>query len=245
MNIAIIDDRAMNIKLLEHMLLELDASIHILGTANSVSSGIKLIQESQPDLVFLDIDMGDGYGFDVLKETTNISFALVFVTAFPNYALKSFSFDPLHYLVKPVQEEELREALNRYYQRAGKFSHKPQVLAVPSKDLDIPLRICIPEKDRLRFIPTKEILYLESSRAYVIFHMTSNQKVVSTRPLNSFEEMLTPFHFCRIHDKYLLNLRFVETYIRGRGGIAQLHNGEELPIAVRRKDTFLEMMGHG
>lgn len=244
MKIAIIDDKIMNVRLLQHMITEIASEANIIGTANSVASGIALLKERKPDLIFLDIDMGDGYGFDVLTQTQEMGYAVVFVTAFPNYALRSFAYDPLHYLVKPVQEEELREALFRFERRkVGNAAPDPPA-PTPSPGSQGPIRICIPEKDRLRFVFVSDIIYLESSRAYVVIHLTSGKAIVSTKSMSSYEELLAPHQFCRIHDKYLLNIQFVQTYIKGRGGEVALTTGSQLPVAVRRRDAFLEMMGY-
>lgn len=239
MRISIIDDKEINIKLLKQMLDKMGIPEENISFAMTVDAGVKLLNEKKPELLFLDIDLGHGYGFDVLKQSTYQNFELVFVTAHPNFALKSFNFNPLHYLVKPYTEEELREALLRFEKRKSEPENTPVRKITPSKTRN---RIAFPENGRIHFIEVQDIMYLEASNVYTLCHLEAKAPIVVSKSLSSYQEVLPNPDFCRIHERYIVNLNYVETYTKGRGGEVELKNGVILAVASRRKDLFLKQI---
>ncbi|MEO0585840.1 MAG: LytTR family DNA-binding domain-containing protein [Bacteroidota bacterium] len=240
--VGIIDDKALNIKLIQDMLGRLFPQLTIVGTAESVKTGLQLIKDTEPDLVFLDIDMGDGYGFDVVQRSDYKGFQVIFVTAFPSYALSAWNYRALHYLVKPVAEEDLIEAVNRYLTRMNGEELDKQYFNMPASSKSSSKRICLPDQERLLFVEVQDIIYCEVSGSYTVFRMPSKQKHVVSKSLNTYEKLLEEDGFFRIHDKYLVNLAHVVAYIRGRGGEVVLSTREQLPVSVRKRDAFLKRM---
>jgi len=239
MRISIIDDKEINIKLLMQMLDKMGIPEEDISHAMTVDSGVKLLDEKKPNLLFLDIDLGHGYGFDVLNQSSYKDFELVFVTAHPNFALKSFNFNPLHYLVKPYTEEELREAILRFEMRKSEPENSPIRKATPRKSQN---RIAFPENGRIHFIEVHEIMYLEASNVYTLCHLESKAPIVVSKSLGSYQEVLPEPDFCRIHERYIVNLNYVSTYTKGRGGEVELKNGTILAVASRRKELFLKQI---
>lgn len=240
MQISIIDDKEINIKLLVQMLADIGIAEEDVSHAMTVETGVELLEAKKPDLLFLDIDLGHGYGFDVLNQTNYSGFELVFVTAHPNFALKSFNFNPLHYLVKPYTEEELREALQRFEMRkAEPDSASIRKVITPKKSQN---RIAFPENGRIHFIEVHDIMYLEASNVYTLCHLKDKAPIVVSKSLGSYQEVLPDPDFCRIHERYIVNLNYVNTYTKGRGGEVELKNGVILGVASRRKDLFLKQI---
>lgn len=240
MKIAIIDDKITNIHLLQQMLEVLLPDKTEFSQATTIQKGIELIDACKPDLLFLDIDMGSGYGFEVLDQCNFQQFELVFVTAHPNFALKSYAYNPIHYLLKPFTSNELQEALYRFQQRLVPSSKlKPST----AQSLDTnKKRICLPEKGKLRFLDLLDIIYLESSNVYTIFHLWSKEQIIISKSLATYERTLPKPDFCRIHDRYLVNLRHVTSYTKGRGGEVELKDGTLLSVSIRRKEIFISYM---
>ena len=249
MRIVIVDDKVMNINLLVDMLEGLDEELDIVGTATHLDEAVKLVDKVKPELIFLDIDMGEGYGFDVITRCEFSDFEVIFVTAFPSYALKSFEYSPLHFLTKPVDIEELEEGLRR-------FKHRRSSETPPSKReqkhkqyrSQKPKRICLPDREQLKIVPIDEIVFCEASNIYTVFHFKDRSELVVTRPLNTYEKLLDEDGFCRIHESYLINLHYVDSYRKGRGGEVHLAGDKILPVAARRKEVFmrkLNKIAHG
>lgn len=243
---VVIDDELAARKTLLLLLKPYEGIVEVVGEASSVKEAIQLIDESKPDLVFLDIEMQDGTGFDVLEALTEINFHLVFVTAFEQYALHSFRYAAIDYLLKPVRIQELRESIHRAstwskpQTKTGKeFANlKSTVEKIdPNKEKD--QVILISDQDGFIIIKREEIIYCEAAKNYTIFKFAGGQKV-ATRSLGEFEELLTTHGFLRIHKSYMINLNKVSKYLKGRGGEVEMVNNEILPVSREKKAVFLE-----
>ena len=246
MKIVIIDDKVMNINLLANMLEQLPENTEIIGTSLRIAEAINMIDKLKPELIFLDIDMGEGYGFDVLSGCTFRDFEVIFVTAFPNYALKSFEYAPLHFLTKPLRKEELQEGIRRFVLRRNTGAPKMTVPAsLPQRLSQKPRRICLPDREQLKIVAIEDIIYCEASNVYTIFHFRDSTQLVVTKALSTYENLLAEDGFCRIHESYLINLHYVESYKKGRGGEVLLCNEKNLPVAARRKDFFFKKVKSG
>ncbi|BDS12061.1 LytR/AlgR family response regulator transcription factor [Aureispira anguillae] len=240
---VIIDDEPMSVGVLQALLEELASDIELLGTAATIEDGISLIERVQPALVFLDIHLKNGYGFDILKKVNYTNFQVIFITAYHNYAVKAFQFSALHYLLKPINDDDLEEAINRYRQQkkpslSPKSTHQVLKNAMSGKYK----KLGLPTTNSVQYVDVEMISYCEASAGYTTFLLTNKEKIMVSKPLSSYENMLSEVGFFRIHDKYLVNLREVNRYIRGRGGQIELNSGVVLDVAVRKKNTFLSTL---
>ncbi|MEM7372734.1 MAG: LytTR family DNA-binding domain-containing protein [Bacteroidota bacterium] len=242
MKIAIIDDKLMNLQLLQKMLEDLPHSITHIFTATTIDQGVELLETHEPELLFLDIEMGSGYGFEILERSAYQKFELIFVSAHPQFALKSYDYNPIHYLLKPITEEDLEEGMQRYFHRHDAPSKVRKSPSFSSKQNSTKKRISLPENGRIRFVDIEDIVYLESSNVYTIFHLEGRSPIVVSKALASYETLLPEAIFYRIHDRYMVNLKHIQSYTRGRGGEVELSNGTELTVATRRKQEFLQKM---
>ena len=239
----IVDDEPNNLQYLQLLLADYCPQINILATESNAVNGMLLINELQPDLVLMDIDMPGMTGFEVLKKLEPLSFEVIFVTAYNQYALEAFDFNAIGYITKPINVEKLMTAVTLAEQRIRQKEYSKNVFSLLSAvnqntalaDQKIPLST----QTGLQFISQKDIAYCESSGNYTNFHLLNNKTVLVTRQLGEYEFLLPAQHFIRIHDKYIINLQHIKEYIKGNGGEVVLENGKELPVAARRKEEFL------
>ncbi len=235
----LIDDERLNILTLRSLLAKHFPNVEIIGTGSNVAEGVKIINETEPDLVFLDISMPDGDGFDVLTLAEHRTFEVIFTTAHDQYAVKAFDYSAIHYLLKPIEFAELNKAMERYksVRKQGTLSAR---LSVLKDNLQNKFhKIIVPSTEGLNIILLDDIIRLEASDVYTIFYLTNKRKLLASKPLNNFEKMLVDQPFSRIHSKHLVNLRFVQRYVKGKGGSVVLEDGEELDVSVRKRNDFL------
>lgn len=238
MRIAIIDDELFCVGTIESMLLELFEDIEIVGTAMSVKDGIALIDEEKPELIFLDIQLKGGDAFDILKQVTFNDFQIIFTTAFNDYAIKAFEFSTVHYLLKPIDEELLEQAVNKYQQQNKPQQQEYQVLQSSWQQGKIN-KIAVPTQDVILFISLDTIVRCEADSSYTMFYTNDNKRILVTKSLKSYETLLQQEGFFRVHDKHLVNLKYIARYIRGRGGQIELQDGTIVDVSKRRKKEFL------
>ncbi len=238
---VIIDDDKTSILTLKSLLGSQFSKVEMVGTAANVADGIVLIDEIKPDLVFLDINMPDGSGFDVMERVEYRNFQVIFITAFDIYAVRAFEISALHYLVKPITLEMLTSAIDRY--RDTKVEDIDKRLSVLKESLkNKNEKIIIPSTDGLNIVKLSDILRLEASDVYTVFYMTNGQRFVASKPLNNYEKILEDLPFSRIHSKHLINLMYVKRYMKGKGGSVIMEDNTEVEVSVRKKADFLDKL---
>ncbi len=237
----LVDDDKTSIVALQSLLKGNFPNIEIAGIANNVSEAVFLVDAVKPDLVFLDINMPDGEGFDVFERVSFKDFRVIFITAFDKYAVRAFEFSALHYLVKPVTLEMLTIAIDRYKDvKADEIDNRLRILrdSLRSKNE----KIIIPSTDGLNVVKLNDIVRLEASDVYTLFYMINGQRFVASKPLNNYEKILEDLPFSRVHSKHLINLMFVKRYVKGKGGSIILEDNTEVEVSVRKKADFLEKL---
>ena len=240
-NCVIIDDEAKNIKLLQNMLEMYCPYVKVLATDTEAKNGLLLIDELQPQLVFLDVEMPHLNGFDLLKKLEPVNFETIFVTAFSHYAVEAFEHQATGYITKPINSEKLMAAVNTATKRIEEKNINKNLFSLLEKNTQAaaPDKIPLSTSNGLVFVKLADILYCESSGNYTSFYLNNDKKIMVSRQLGEYEKLLPEMNFTRIHDKYIINLSFIKEYIKGSGGDVVLENGKELPVASRRKEEFL------
>ena len=231
--VVIVEDEPMSLATLEDMLLDFE-NIEIVGRASTLAQAKGVIAEAQPDLVFLDIYLPDGDGFEVLKAFPNPNFKVIFTTAYDQYAIKAFSVAALHYLLKPIHPDLLQEALERFAAYKQAF---PPVSPEPAM-----AHLAIHSQDDMRLVPVQDIIYCEADASYTVFYIKGNQKCIASKPLGVYEKLLPATLFTRLHYKYLVNLSHINRYLKGKGGQVELSNGQLVDVSVRKKQQFLQQL---
>jgi len=229
------------------MLHQYFPEIRVTGEASTVAEGLKGIQQYNPEIVFLDIQMNGETGFDLLSRLPTIDFALIFVTAYDQYAIKAFRFNAIDYLLKPIVTEELIEAVNKVKQKiSSSQSDTKELVDQLYKDLQEPKKIhdkiAVSTFDGFIIIPINEIIYCHASSNYTEFHLTNNKCILSSYTLKQYDEILNAQSFFRAHRSYLINMAHVKIYKKGDGGVIVMSNGEEIELSRTHKMEFLHLL---
>jgi two-component system, LytTR family, response regulator len=244
MKALLVDDEPDGIRTLTKM-LELNCpDVEIVASCANATTAREKLQEMEPDVMFLDIRMPGKNGFDMLAELPEKNFEVIFVTAHNEYMLQAFQFSAVDYLMKPVDEDRLVEAVDRVKKRLHREKNTAQSEALihnlSKAGSPGEMRLCLPTQKGFSIVKLEEILYCEAERSYTIFHFVNNRPVMVSKPLYDYEKLLTDTRFLRIHKSYLVNLLHVKEYLRGEGGTIVMTNGTEIEVSRRKKEQFLE-----
>lgn len=242
---VMIDDDESNLSSLTEKLNKHCPQVEIIARCSNAAEGIKAIDSRRPDIVFLDIEMPVMNGFVMLQQLSYKDFELIFVTAYDHYAIKAIRYSALDYLVKPVEIEELKNAVAKAAINHSRKDRGLQLeLLLEYLDKKSTRRITIPTSDGLQFIDLENIVYFEASNNYTNVYLADQQKYLVTRTLKDFEQILPAETFLRIHHSTIINRDFIEKYIRGEGGQVLMRNGIVLDVSKRKKIEFLEAIGN-
>lgn len=246
----LVDDESNALEVLEFQLKAACPDIDIVAMCTSVDQGIKAIQEHDPELLFLDIEMPVKSGFDLLQSFEDPGFDVIFTTAYNQYAIKAFKFAAFDYLVKPIDTDDLKAVVDRYCKKKSPSikdqlklltDHlKQQQSTVQAPSQATPGRIALPSADGLMILKPEQVVRCESLSNYTKVHLDDGQKVVVSKTLKEVEEILSSFEFYRIHHSHLINLNHVQRYVKTDGGYVLMTDGSNITIARNRKEGFLE-----
>ena len=239
----IIDDEAHVRRSLSIMLAEECPTVDIVGTADGVESGLKAIEKYHPDLVLLDIKMADGTGFDLLRKARPVNFRVIFVTAFEEFAIRAFRFSAIDYLLKPVNADDLHEAVEKAISSFGNdFATQLKALEenLASKD-PAGKKIVLKTNDAIWLIKTHEISYCEADMGYTKFFLKNGRNIMVSGNLAEYEELLKESGFFRVHKSFLVNLSDIVRFEKGDGGFLCMSNNDRVPVATRKRDELLEI----
>jgi two-component system LytT family response regulator len=218
--------------------------VTVAGTAFSVASGIKAIQELHPDLVLLDIQMNDGTGFDLLQSFSPVEFKVIFITAYDQYALQAFRFSAVDYLLKPVNPVHLVAAIDRASQLIrDHFNMQMNALyenlkSVARQDKKIILKTT----EQIHLLDLKSIISCESDSCYTTVHTMEGEHIMVAKTLKEYEEMLTGCGFYRVHKSFLINLAHIKRFDKQDGGYIVLTNDLKIPVASRKREEMMELL---
>jgi two-component system LytT family response regulator len=217
--------------------------LEIIGTTGSVEEGISLIQKINPELIFLDIQLSDGLGFDILEIYKNSNFKIIFTTAYSQYAIKAIKFSALDYLLKPIDTQELRVAVKKALE-TNKESNQSQIenfiknqnLLNPNK------RIALQTSQGVFLHELQTIIRCNSEGNYTSIHFTNGKRLLIAKPLKEYEDILSTFGFERIHHSHIINLNHLVSYLNKDGGYVVLSDNTSLPVSSRKKAQLLKML---
>lgn len=242
MDVIIVEDEDLSREALRQMLLLLDPTINIVGEASSVEEGTQLLQNTRADLVFLDINLPDGNGFNILQNLKKIDFQLVFVTAYDEYALKAFQFSAIHYILKPISPENIQEVLDRAKSNRKKGTSSESLEILEKSLSEDNKRLALTTKEDIVCIEIEDLIRLEADSNYTFAYIKNSGKTIVSKTLSFYEPLLVEYNFVRIHNKHLVNLNYFKRYIRGRGGVLELDDGTQLDVSTRRKKDLLKSL---
>ncbi|RYJ45561.1 LytR/AlgR family response regulator transcription factor [Flavobacterium beibuense] len=245
----LIDDDANLRNGMKSFLTRYAPDIEIVGEADSVKAGISAIEFHQPNVVFLDIQLGDGTGFDILEQVMqrkgSLSCHVVFITAHEQYAVKAFRFSALDYLLKPVDPEDLNNVVDKIKKTLSgndNYAHIDLLLENIRKKVDKFKRIALSTSDGIHLFEVSDIIRCESQDNYTKFYIKDNKPILIAKTLKEYEDLLSEQGFERIHQSHLINLAYLKSYIKKDGGYAVMADNSHLPISQRKKERLQEIL---
>lgn len=216
--------------------------VEVVAFAEDVESGISIINEHEFDVLFLDINLPDGSGFDLIYRIKEIDFHIIFVTAYDQYALDAFKVSASDYLMKPVSPDELQKAITKVINDENFSSESLEVLEDRIKeDYKQSEKIILKDKDTIKIVIVKDIIYCEAEGSYTCFHLVSGEKILTSMNLKEYDRILEPYGFIRTHHSYLINIDHVMS-INKADSTMDLTNGLKVPLATRKKNQVLEVL---
>jgi len=242
----IIDDEQKGRLALKQKLQDYCPEVQLAGEAANGEEGLILIEKTHPQIIFLDIEMPRMNGFEMLHNLKSKNFHLVFTTAYDQYAIKAIKYAAFDYLLKPVDIEELRSVIKRIMQQPVHTNtiHRLEVLEENFHPRNSLSKIAIPTLEGLLFYNTSDIVHLEAQSNYTLLYFINHPKLVASRTLKEFEDILPPDIFFRTHHSHIINLNYIKRYIKGDGGQIEMQNGNYVDVARRKKDEFLKTIRH-
>lgn len=243
----IVDDEPGNVVTLTELLTEYCNEIEIIGTASNALQAHDLIKKTDPQLVFLDIEMPYGNAFDLLDKIVPVTFEVIFITAFNNYAITAFKYAAIDYILKPVNIIELKEAIKKVRKRLEDKSINTRINSLLTNlkpENQSAQKIALPTIEGFRFEDVNNITHLEAQGSYTtVFFKAGNKELVS-KAIKHFEDILPVSIFCRVHHSHIININYIKKYYKGRGGYVEMEDGTTVEISTRKKDDFLEKFRH-
>lgn len=237
---VIIDDENDSRQILANYLSKYCPDVKVCGFGESVATGLEAIKKYEPEIVFLDIEMPYGNGFDLLDKVDNINFETVFVTAFDNYAIRALNQSAAYYLLKPVDIDELIKAVEKIKLDREKENYSSRAQLLATNIHAERQRIMLPTLEGFEIVTIHSILYCEAADNFTKFFFENGNPILICRTLKYFEDILTEHRFVRIHRSYLINPEFVIRYSKGKGGSVTMKNNQELEVSPNKKK---ELMG--
>jgi two-component system LytT family response regulator len=244
---VIIDDEKDSIDTLKWKLENYCPDVSVISSFEKPADGVSYLKKNPIDLLFLDIEMPMLTGFDVLEELgRDISFDIIFITAYDNFGIQAVKFSALDYLLKPVQNKELKEAIDKHLKKTQQ--------KIPSEQIDLLLnnvqaerkgkrgRIALASKESIEFVDPNDIVVCEANSNYTNIYLVEGRKRVISKTLKEFEEMLIQFDFFRPHNSHLINLGRVKEFIRGDGGYLVMENKMKIPVSKNRKEELMQLL---
>jgi len=245
----LIDDDANLRNGMKSFLARYAPEISIIGEADSVETGVATMQQLQPQVVFLDIQLGDGTGFDILEQLAakngKVTSNIVFITAHEQYAIKAFRFSALDFLLKPVDPEELQKVvgkIKKVLDRNDNYAHIDLLLENIRRKVDNFKRIALSTSDGIHLFEISDIIRCESEDNYTKFYIKNSKPILISKTLKEYEDLLTEHGFERIHQSHLINLSYLKSYIKKDGGYVIMADNSNLPISQRKKERLQELL---
>jgi len=239
MKAIIVDDEPTNVKNLTILLNKYCPQVEILGAANNNQDALSLFEAEKPHLIFLDIQLDNDTGFNLLKLLPNKDFEVIFVTAYDNYGIQAIKFAALDYILKPIDIDELVSAVNK---AEVKLKEKQQTMQLDflvnhiKRDHAVPLKIALPQQKEIIYVLVTNIVRCEADGTYTFFYLKNGEKILVSKVLKEYAELLETNGFIRTHQSHLVNLIFVKSWLKEDGGMLMLETGEKIPVSRPHKD---------
>ncbi len=240
MRVAIVDDEAHIIKILKHYLSKI-RNIEIVATAQNIQEAVEVIIQTEPDTLFLDIELEDGLSFDILKQLPYNKYNIVFVTAHAHYAIQAIRYSAFDYILKPIKPIELENVITRLLKTIKKQSIEQRLIALEKNIINQhnPNLLVLSTAEKYIIINQNDIIHLEANNTYTNFSILDKKNILVSRSIKHFEELLPKSNFIRTHRSHIININHVSEYIKTNGGYIKMINDEKIPLSISCKAEFL------
>jgi two-component system LytT family response regulator len=243
MKAVIVEDEMHNREALRNLLIEFCDDVEVAGVAESVTDAIQVIRKIKPDVIFLDIELQVGTGFDVLTQITDLNPDVIFTTAFEHYAIKAIRFSSLDYLLKPIDVDELQNAVAKARARMHESVHKQQLEVLLANLNAIGMKkICLATADRIEFVRVEDIVMCEANGSYTNVHLKDKRKIIVSKHLKEYEMLLGDENFMRVHNSFLINLHEVKQFVKSEGGYILMSDNQHVSISPKKREEFFLRM---
>lgn len=245
---VIIEDEPIFQEILKKAILQTGLKIRVDGVCNSKREAKKLLPQVQPQLIFLDVELADGKGIDLLNELDNTDFEIIFTTSYDKYAINAIKNNAADYLLKPIKEKELKNAIEKVSKRLEEKETIKQAALLQEyldkikQDQQQESKLMVPTKEGMTLFKVNDIVRLESESNYTLFHLIGNKKAMVAKTLKVYEEKLVPYNFLRVHQSHLINLTHVKEIDHGNN-LVLMSDGSKVEISKRKKKEFLDSLG--
>ena len=236
----VVEDNALALEMLTNDLKRNYQEIHIIGTATSVVTAAKLLRNTVPNLLFLDIMLGDGTGFDILEIFPELNSKIIFVTASDAYAIKAFKFAAIDYILKPYTTADLELAIQKATQQLQPEKEQLNVLRAAIANPNALKKISLHTAEKILIVNLKDIIRCKSDNNYTTFYLTSKKTILVSKTLKYYADLLAEAGFLRVHQSHLINTSYIKEFVKTDGGYLVLQDSSRIPVSVRKRNVVLE-----
>ncbi|MEY4142231.1 MAG: hypothetical protein RL110_1603 [Bacteroidota bacterium] len=241
--ILIIDDEKRIRDFVKRMIDSFGFDVEVFTDGENVETGIAAIKSLKPDIVFLDIQMPDGTGFDLLNQVGEKTFELIFITAFQEYAIMAIKFSALDYILKPIDAEELKTALQNALDTIDFKKEETQYEALSHNlNTNQKRKLVLKTQESVHVVDLNEIIRCEADKNYTFFYLNSGKKILVSRTLKDFELLLSNHGFFRVQQSHLINIEYIDRYDKSEGGSVIMKDGSAVPLSNAKKDLFFQLL---
>ncbi len=243
--VVIVDDEKNAQNALKSVVTEFCSDLDIVETAFNVKTGVELINKVKPDIVFLDIEMPDGSGFDIIRQVAFTDFSLIFCTGHNDFAIKAFKYNAIDYILKPVDVEDVVGAVDKAIkdlnlkQKDLTFKHLLSFYQNADKENE---KIVLKTSSDIYILQIQDIYHCEADGSYTTFYTADGKKITVSKNLKEYEAILNSHNFLRTHQSHLVNLNYIERMHKANGGYIVMKNGHQVPISTRKKETIIQAL---
>jgi len=241
----IVEDEARSRELLQSLVKSHCPDIDVIAATGTIDEAISLIKEHEPDVLFLDIELKTGTGFEILQQISDFSPAVIFTTAYEHYAIRAIKFSAVDYLLKPIDVDELKEAVIKVVDRSTE-DHQRMLTTLLQNLTELKPQgqptLTLSLSNELEFVPIHEIIRIEAAGAYSTFHLVDGRKIMISKNLKEYEMLLCSHFFMRVHNSHIINLNKIQRMLKTDGGYAVMSDGFPVIISPKKKDEFLRAM---